>query len=86
MGPLTLPTGMVLFTSTPMAIIYSVERVEPYHDVARTRCGKQAQGRPSSTVASSEHHVALETLVIRPLREGDDGCLEMLLRSILRCA
>ena len=63
------------------AIIYSVERVEPYSNLLAPMWEEARAGR--FTLASSEL-VALETL-IRPLRDGN-ARLEMLFRSILAAA
>ena len=80
MGPLILPTGGAVYVDAN-AIIYSVERVEPYRSLLAPMWEEAKAGR--FTLASSEL-VALETLV-RPLREGN-ARLEMLLRSILAAA
>ena len=80
MGPLTLPTGGPLYIDAN-AIIYSVERVEPYHGLLAPMSEEARAGR--FTLASSEL-VALETL-IRPLRDGN-ARLEMLFRSLLAAA
>jgi len=80
MEPLILPTGGSVYVDAN-AIIYSVERVEPYHDLLSPMWEEASAGR--FTLASSEL-VALETL-IRPLRDGN-ARLEMLFRSILAAA
>ena len=80
MGPLTLPTGGLVYVDAN-AIIYSVERVEPYSSLLAPMWEEARAGR--FTLASSEL-VALETL-IRPLRDGNSH-LEMLFRSILAAA
>ena len=77
MGPLILPTGGSVYVDAN-AIIYSVERVEPYRELLAPMWEEARAGR--FTLASSEL-VALETL-IRPLRDGN-ARLEMLFRSIL---
>ena len=80
MGPLILPTGGLVYVDAN-AIIYSVERVEPYHGLLAPMWESARAGR--FTLASSEI-VALETL-IKPLRDGNTR-LEMLFRSILVAA
>ena len=80
MGPLTLPSGGSVYIDAN-AIIYSVERVEPYRSLLASMWEEARAGR--FTLASSEL-VALETL-IRPLRDGN-ARLEMLFRSILAAA
>ena len=80
MGPLILPIGGSVYVDAN-AIIYSVERVEPYHGLLAPMWEGARAGR--FTLASSEL-VALETLV-RPLRDGY-ALLEMLFRSILAAA
>ena len=80
MGPLILPTGGLVYVDAN-AIIYSVERVEPYSNLLAPMWEEARAGR--FTLASSEL-VALETLV-RPLRDGN-ARLEMLFRSILAAA
>ena len=80
MGPLILPTGGSVYVDAN-AIIYSVERVEPYHGLLAPMWEEARAGR--FTLTSSEL-VALETL-IRPLRDGN-ARLEMLFRSILAAA
>ena len=80
MGPLILPTGGSVYVDAN-AIIYSVERVAPYHGLLAPMWEDARAGR--FTLASSEL-VALETL-IRPLRDGN-ARLEMLFRSILAAA
>ena len=72
MGSLTLPTGGSVYIDAN-AIIYSVERVEPYRSLLAPMWEEARAGR--FTLASSEL-VALETL-IRPLRDGN-ARLEML--------
>lgn len=80
MGPLILPAGGSVYVDAN-AIIYSVERVEPYSNLLAPMWEEARAGR--FTLASSEL-VALETL-IRPLRDGN-ARLEMLFRSILAAA
>ena len=80
MGPLKLPTGGSVYVDAN-AIIYSVERVEPYRELLAPMWQEARAGR--FTLASSEL-VALETL-IRPLRDGN-ARLEMLFRSIFAAA
>ena len=80
MGPLILPIGGSVYVDAN-AIIYSVERVEPYRGLLAPMWEEARAGR--FTLASSEL-VALETL-IRPLRDGN-ARLEMLFRSILAAA
>ncbi len=80
MGPLILPTGGSVYVDAN-AIIYSLERVEPYHGLLAPMWEEARAGR--ITLSSSEL-VALETL-IRPLRDGN-ARLEMLFRSILASA
>ena len=80
MGPLTLPTGGSVYVDAN-AIIYSVERVEPYRSLLTPMWEEARAGRFS--LASSEL-IVLETL-IKPLREGN-ARLEMLFRSILDAA
>ena len=80
MGPLILPTGGSVYVDAN-AIIYSVERVEPYSNLLAPMWEEARAGR--FTLASSEL-VALETLV-RPLRDGN-ARLVMLFRSILAAA
>ena len=80
MGPLILPTGGSVYVDAN-AIIYSVERVEPYHGLLAPMWEGARAGR--FTLASSEL-VALETL-IRPLRDSN-ARLESLFRSILASA
>ena len=81
MGPLILPTGGSVYVDANV-IIYSVERVEPYHGLLAPMW-EEARAAGRFTLASSEL-VALETL-IRPLRDGN-ARLEMLFRSILAAA
>ena len=80
MGLLIVPTGGLVYVDAN-AIIYSVERVEPYHGLPAPMLEEARAGR--FTLASSEL-VALETLV-KPLRDGNVR-LEMLFRSILASA
>ena len=76
MGPLTLPTtGSVYIDAN--AIIYSVERIEPYRELLAPMWQEAGAGR--FTLASSEL-VVLETL-IKPLRDSN-ARLEMLFRSV----
>ena len=72
MGPLTLPSGGPIYVDAN-ALIYSVERAEPYHGLLAPMWEEARAGR--FTLASSEL-VALETL-IKPLRDGN-ARLEML--------
>ena len=80
MGPLILPTGGLVYVDAN-AIIYSVERVEPYRSLLAPMWEEARAGR--FTLASSEL-VLLETL-IKPIRDGN-ARLEMLFRSILDSA
>ena len=80
MGPLTLPAGGAIYVDSN-AIIYSVERIEPYRGLLAPVWHEAGAGR--FTLASSEL-VVLETLV-KPLREGN-ARLEMLFRSIFTAA
>ncbi len=80
MGPLILPTGGSVYVDAN-AIIYSVERVEPYSNLLVPMWEEARAGR--FALASSEL-VALETL-IKPLRDRN-ARLEMLFRSILAAA
>ena len=80
MGSLTLPTGGSVYIDAN-AIIYSVERVEPYRSLLAPMWEEARASR--FTLASSEV-VVLETL-IKPLREGN-ARLEMLFRSIFAAA
>ena len=80
MGSLTLPTGGSVYIDAN-AIIYSVERIEPYRELLAPRWQEARAGR--FALASSEL-VVLETL-IKPLREGN-ARLEMLFRSIFAAA
>ena len=80
MGSLTLPTGGSVYVDAN-AIIYSVERIEPYRELLAPMWQEARAGR--FTIASSEL-VVLETL-IKPLREGN-ARLEMLFRSIFAAA
>ena len=80
MGSLTLPTGGSVYIDAN-AIIYSVERIEPYRELLAPMWHEAGAGR--FALASSEL-VVLETL-IKPLREGN-ARLEMLFRSIFAAA
>lgn len=80
MDSLTLPSGGSVYVDAN-AIIYSVERIEPYRGLLAPMWQEAGAGR--FTVASSEL-VVLETLV-KPLREGN-ARLEMLFRSIFAAA
>ena len=80
MGPLILPTGGSVYVDAN-AIIYSVERIEPYRELLAPMWQEAGAGR--FALASSEL-VVLETL-IKPLREGN-ARLEMLFRSIFAAA
>ena len=80
MGSLILPTGGLVYVDAN-AVIYSVERVEPYNRLLAPMWEDARAGQ--FTLASSEL-VLLETL-IRPLRDGN-ARLEMLFRSILASA
>ena len=80
MGPLILPTGGLVYVDAN-AIIYSVERIEPYRELLTPMWQEARAGL--FTLASSEL-VVLETL-IKPLREGN-ARLEMLFRSIFNAA
>ena len=80
MGPLTLPTAGPVYVDAN-AVIYSVERIEPYRELLAPVWQEARAGR--FTLASSEL-VVLETL-IKPLREGN-ARLEMLFRSIFTAA
>ena len=80
MGTLTLPTGGSIYVDAN-AIIYSVERIEPYRELLGPMWQEARAGQ--FTLASSEL-VVLETL-IKPLREGN-ARLEMLFRSIFAAA
>ncbi len=77
MGTLTLPASGSVYIDAN-AVIYSVERIEPYHGLLIPMWEEARPGRFS--LASSEL-VVLETL-IKPLRDGN-ARLEMLFRSIL---
>ena len=77
---LILPTGGSVYVDAN-AIIYSVERVEPYRGLLVPMWEEARAGR--FTLVSSEL-VVLETL-IKPLRDGNTR-LEMLFRSILAAA
>lgn len=76
MGPLTLPTAGSVYVDAN-AIIYSVERIEPYRELLAPMWQEARAGR--FTLASSEL-VVLETL-IKPLRDSN-ARLEMLFRSV----
>ena len=80
MGSLTLPTGGSVYIDAN-AIIYSVERIDPYRELLAPMWQEAGAGR--FALASSEL-VVLETL-IKPLREGN-ARLEMLFRSIFAAA
>ena len=80
MGPLTLPAAGSVYIDAN-AIIYSVERIEPYRELLAPMWEEARAGR--FTLTSSEL-VVLETL-IKPLREGNVR-LETLLRSIFAAA
>ena len=80
MGSLTFPTGGSVYIDAN-AIIYSVERIEPYRELLAPMWQEARAGR--FTLASSEL-VVLETL-IKPLREGN-ARLEILFRSIFAAA
>ena len=80
MGPLTLPTAGSIYIDAN-AIIYSVERIEPYRELLAPMWEEAGAGR--FTLVSSEL-VVLETL-IKPLRERN-ARLEMLFRSIFAAA
>ena len=75
-----MPTGGSVYVDAN-AIIYSVERVEPYSSLLAPMWEEARAGQ--FTLASSEL-VALETLV-GPLRDGN-ARLELLFRSILAAA
>ncbi len=77
MGTLILPASGSVYIDAN-AVIYSVERIEPYHGLLIPMWEEARSGRFS--LASSEL-VVLETL-IKPLRNGN-ARLEMLFRSIL---
>ncbi|MYB83354.1 MAG: type II toxin-antitoxin system VapC family toxin [Chloroflexi bacterium] len=77
MGTLMLPASGSVYIDAN-AVIYSVERIEPYHRLLTPMWEEAKAGR--FTITSSEL-VVLETL-IKPLRDGN-GRLEMLFRSIL---
>ena len=80
MGALTLPSGGSVYIDAN-ALIYSVERIEPYRELLAPMWQEARAGR--FTLASSEL-VVLETLV-KPLREGN-ARLEMLFRSLFGAA
>ena len=80
MGPLILPTSGSVYIDAN-AIIYSVERIEPYHELLAPMW---EEARAASFTLTSSELVLLETL-IRPLREGNTR-LETLFRSILDAA
>lgn len=77
MVPLILPTGGSVYIDAN-AVIYSVERVEPYRSLLAPMWEEARAGR---FILASSELVALETL-IKPMREGNSQ-LEMLFRSIL---
>ena len=77
MAPLTLPPDGIVYVDAN-AIIYSVERVEPYRELLSPMWVEARAGR--ITLTSSELTL-LETLA-GPIREGNDR-LEMLFRSML---
>ncbi len=77
MGTLTLPASGSVYIDAN-AVIYSVERIEPYHQLLAPMWEEARAGR--FTITSSES-VVLETL-IKPLRDGNVR-LEGLFRSIL---
>ena len=77
MGSLILPTSGSVYIDAN-AIIYSVERIEPYRELLAPMWQKARAGR--FALASSEL-VVLETL-IKSLREGNVR-LETLFRSIV---
>ena len=81
MEPLILPPGGSVYVDAN-AIIYSVERVEPYSSLLTPMWEESRAGR--FTLASSEL-VALETLSQTLVRDGN-ARLEMLFRSILAAA
>ena len=77
MGPLKLPpSGSIYFDAN--AMIYSVEKIEPYLDVLQEAWDAAESGRIE--IVSSEI-LLLETLV-RPLRDADD-LLESVYRDLL---
>ena len=80
MGALILPASGSVYIDAN-AIIYSVERIEPYRELLAPMWEEARAGR--FTLASSEL-VLMETLV-KPLREGN-ARLEMLFRSIFTAA
>lgn len=80
MGSLRLPDGGPVYMDAN-AVIYSVERIEPYRTLLEPMWQEARSGR--FTLVSSEI-IVLETLV-KPLREGNTR-LEMLFRSILEAA
>lgn len=80
MGPLILPTSGSVYIDAN-AIIYSVERIEPYHELLAPMW---EEARAGQFILSSSELVLLETL-IKPLRDGN-ARLEMLFRSILDAA
>lgn len=77
MAPIVLPTGGIVYVDAN-AIIYSVERVEPYRELLSPMWAEARAGRIRLT---SSELTLLETLV-GPLREGNVR-LEMLFRSML---
>ncbi len=80
MGSLILPNGGSVYIDAN-AIIYSVERIEPYRELLAPMWQEAGAGR---FVLASSELVVLETL-IKPLREGN-ARLEMLFRSIFAAA
>ena len=79
MGPLTLPARGAVYVDAN-AIIYSVERIEPYRELLAPMWEEARVGR--FTLASSEL-VAIGNPSWTPARRTTLG-LEMLFRSILR--
>jgi predicted nucleic acid-binding protein len=77
MGSLTLPASGAVYLDTS-CVIYSVERISPYHDLLLPLWESAGAGR--LRIVCSEL-VVLETLV-KPLREKDDVLTESL-RSLL---
>ena len=75
MGALTLPAaGLVYFDAS--SLIYSVERIEPYHTLLKPVWERARAGELAIT---SSELVVMEALV-KPLREGD-AVVERLFRS-----
>ena len=72
-----LPDGGSVYVAAN-AVIYSVERVEPYHSLLAPMWEEARVGR--FTLANSE--LAVLGTLVRPLRDGN-ARLEMLFRSIL---